>query len=331
MIRALALLACTSIALAIAGGGSDIAMSTVWNALRDFDDQDYAHVVIWQQRLPQVMIAAIVGSTLAVSGAVLQGIMRNPLASPGILGIASGATLFTVIFGFTLNIPLIWQGPIAFAGGMFGFGSALGLSRLVGGISDPRGLSFILSGTLVSMLYSACAHAVLLADPNLRAEALGWVTGNVNFTYAERLPLMAPLSLMAILVLWALARPITLLTIGKDAAASAGVNAEGTWWLAAGLVTLAASAAVAICGPVGFVGLVVPHLVRPFIGADLRRAIPANALAGAALLVLADMAARTAFAPRIVHTGVVMDLLGGLVFIWLVRRVYLRPTCRLPT
>lgn len=310
---------------ALAFGGSKIPLTTISASIWAFDGQSYAHVVIWQQRLPQVVIAATVGGALAVSGAVLQGLMRNPLASPAILGISSGATLFTVIFGFMLQIPLVWQGPVACLGGFFGFASALALARLVGGAPDPRGLSLILSGALVSMLYGALAHAILLMDPTLRSAALGWVTGNINFAYAARLPVMAPLALLAVLILWFLARPITLLSLGRETASATGVHAKRMWWASAGLVTLASSAAVAICGPVGFVGLVVPHLVRPLVGADLRRAIPINALVGASLLILADVIARSAFAPRVLHTGVVMDLLGGVVFIWLVRRVYLRP------
>lgn len=311
--------------LALRIGASDLSNATVWKALTAFDATEYSHYIIRQQRLPQVMIAGVVGAALAVSGAVLQGLMRNPLAAPSILGITSGATLFTVIFGFALGVPLLWQGPVAFAGGMFGFASALALSQLVGGDNDPRGLSLILSGALVSMFYSALAHAVLLSDPVLRQAALGWVTGNVNFAYADRLWVMAPVALLSVTVLWALSRPATLLTLGTDVAAATGVAAGRLWWLVAGLVALAASAAVAICGPVGFVGLVVPHIVRPLVGADFRKLIPASAFCGATLIVLADLVARTVFAPSVIHTGVVMDLLGGAVFVWLVRRVYLRP------
>lgn len=332
MIRSAVLVSCGFTALIFSSvfsltlGASGISLADIWAALTAFDDQSYDHFIIRHQRLPQITIAAVVGGALATSGAVLQGLMNNPLASPSLLGIASGATLFTVIFGFAIGIPLIWQGPIAFAGGLFGLASAIGLARLASGGKDPRGLTLILAGALVSMLYAALAQAVLLADATLRQATLGWVTGNINFAYADRLMLMAPLALAAVLGLWVFARPATLLTLGVDTAAAAGLEARRLWWLIIGLATLASSAAVTICGPVGFVGLVVPHILRPFAGADLRRAIPANMLFGAAFVILADVVARTAFAPRIANTGVVMDLLGGLVFIWLVRRVYLRPS-----
>ncbi|MGP9806208.1 FecCD family ABC transporter permease [Paracoccus sp. NSM] len=311
--------------LALSQGATRIAPADLWQAVTAFDPTRYEHFVVRHQRLPQVAMAGLVGAVLAGSGVVLQALMRNPLAEPSLIGISSGASLFTVLFGFALGAPVPWQGPIAFLGGIFGIASTLALSRLAAGGKDPRGLSLILSGALVSMLYGAMAQAVLLSDPALRQAALGWVTGNVSFVHADRLPLMAPLALLALAALWPMSRALTLLSLGREAAAAAGIEAQRVWFIATALVTLAASAAVAICGPVAFVGLVVPHMLRPLVGATLRRALPANALAGAGALILADLAARTALAPQQIHTGVVMNLLGGLFFIWLVRRVYLAP------
>ncbi|BDU36318.1 FecCD family ABC transporter permease [Vibrio nigripulchritudo] len=288
-----------------------------------FNDQSYDHFIIRHQREPRALIAIFVGATMAISGAVLQGLTRNPLASPSLLGISSGASLFVVFFGFYFVVPLEFHGYIALGGGFFGFISVVLLSKIAGIKNDPRNLSLILAGAIVSMLYGAIANSLILADQNLRNSLMNWLSGNINHVYFERLTEFWWLGLLAFILLWSQSHALTLMTLGVEKAESAGVSVKRTQLIAILCCVTASSAAVAICGPIGFIGLVVPHIVRPFAGAHFAHQLPMNAFVGATIGLLADMVARLGFAPFVLNTSVVMELLGGIVFIFIVRHFYL--------
>ncbi|SEB49355.1 iron complex transport system permease protein [Nitratireductor aquibiodomus] len=309
-------------------GATSISPRSVVEALLFFDQEEFDHFIVAYQRLPRALIAMFVGAVMACGGCVLQGLTRNPLASPSLLGVSSGATLFVIAGIFLLDIPLAWQGVVAIAGGLFGFASCLFVTRLTGMSRDPRGLGLILSGAVLSMLYSGLANALLLASPSRRSEFLSWVSGNINHAYADRLYSFWWLGAIGVALLFVLARPLTLVMLGREKAASAGVDVERVRFIALAAVVVSASAAVAVCGPIGFVGLIVPHMVRPFAGAAFKKALPANAVLGAATCLLADLAARTAFTPFVLHTGIMMDLLGGIAFAIIVKRCYLSPGAR---
>ncbi|MEW5421000.1 FecCD family ABC transporter permease [Amorphus sp. 3PC139-8] len=304
-------------------GASSIPAGKIVAALTQFDDTDYDHVVVAYQRLPPALIAIFVGAVMACGGCVLQGLTRNPLAAPSVLGVTAGATLFVVAGASVFGIGEAWQGLAAIGGGLFGFASTLVVARMAGLSRDPRGLALILSGAVVSMLYASIATALLLASPSRRSDFLGWVTGNINHVYAERLFDFWWIGAAGLILLMLLSRSLTLIALGPEKAASSGVNVRLVSPLALAAVVVSSSAAVAICGPIGFVGLVVPHIVRPFAGDAMTVALPANALLGASVVLAADIVARSAFAPYVVHTGVIMDLVGGLVFALIVKRFYL--------
>jgi len=307
----------------LAIGATYIALPEVISALVAFDPDDFNHYAVVYQRLPRALIAAYVGAMMASSGLVTQGMLRNPLAAPSIIGINAGATLFVVTGAFIFDLGIAAQGGAALAGAAAGLVSCLAVARLAGGDRDPRGLSFILAGGLVSMLYVALSNAILLSDPARRSDFLGWITGNINHVYADRLYQVWGLGAASFVVLLILARPLTLIMFGAEKAASVGVNVVWTRRLAFAAVLAAAGSAVAICGPVGFVGLVVPHMVRPLVGARFSAALPASASLGALVCLLADLIAGQAFQPYVLHTGIVMDLVGGLIFILIVKRYYL--------
>ncbi|TFH87215.1 iron ABC transporter permease [Billgrantia azerbaijanica] len=304
-------------------GATTIPVSVVADALLSFDPDNYDHYVVLYQRLPRVLIALHAGALMACGGLVLQGLTRNPLASPTTMGINAGAMLFVLAGAYFLNLGIDGRGAAALLGGMFGFATCLGVARLAGLVQDQGGLALILSGALTSMLLFGIANAILLTDPTRRTDFLGWVSGNINHVYADQLFRIWWIGLAALALLCVLARPLTLIMLGTDKAASAGVNVRWVRCLALLAVVLAASSSVAVCGPLGFVGLVVPHIVRPFAGADLTRSLPGAALVGATACLLADLIARHAFLPAVVHTGLVLDLVGGVVFALIVRRYYL--------
>ncbi|SMC63103.1 iron complex transport system permease protein [Fulvimarina manganoxydans] len=304
-------------------GAIVIPTSTILSAFLSFDRQDYAQNVVLYQRLPRALIALYVGALFASSGSVLQGLTRNPLASPATLGISAGAAAFVVGGVMLFDFGLEAQGFAALAGAILGFLASLTMARFAGLSRDPRGLSLILSGALVSMLLIGLANALLLSDPSRRADLLSWISGNINHVYADRLFSVWWLGAVSLGLLFALARPLTLMSLGREQAASAGVNVDLVTRLSLAAVMVGSGSAVAICGPIGFVGLVVPHLVRPFVGQDQRLGLPACALTGAIACLLADMVAREAFQPFVLNTGVLLDLLGGLAFLLIVKRFYL--------
>ncbi|UUX49280.1 iron ABC transporter permease [Nisaea acidiphila] len=318
------------LALNLSAGSGTIGPDEVFAALFSFDPEQYEHFVVLYQRVPRALIAVQVGATMACAGAVLQGLTRNPLAAPATLGISAGATVAVLIGVYLFDLGTRAQGMSALAGGVLGFLACIAVTRLVARARDPRGLTLILSGALVSMLQFGIANALLLSDPSRRTDFLAWVTGNINHFYADRLAMFWWIGALALLLLFTLARPLTLITVGTEKAASAGVNVPLVSGAALIAVAFAASSSVAICGPVAFIGLIVPHMIRPFLGGSFRLILPAAALTGATVCLLADLVARTAFSPYLLHTGIVMDLLGGAVFILIVKRRYLTARTRRP-
>ena len=327
-LAAVALILLASLFANLAIGAVTIGWRDVLAALTRFDADDYDHFVVVYQRLPRALIAIYTGALMAAGGTVLQGLTRNPLASPSTLGINAGAMLFVIVGAYTFNLGIVAQGVAALAGAAFGFMACLSVARLAGLSRDPRGLALILSGALVSMLFIGIANAFLLADPARRSDFLGWITGNINHVYADRLADFWWIGALSLVVLAVISRPLTLVMLGPEKAASAGVNVKWTSRIALAAVTLGAGSAVAICGPIGFVGLVVPHIVRPFIGAGFALALPASAMVGAIACLAGDLIARHAFSPYVLHTGILMDLVGGIVFVAIVRRFYLTPGAR---
>lgn len=304
-------------------GRSVIPLHETVATLMRFEAESFEQSIILYQRLPRALIAAYVGGVMACSGLVLQTLCRNPLASPSTLGVSAGATLYVVVGAFVFNLGLASQGFAALIGAVSGFIACLFVARLASRPNDSRGLALILSGALTSMLLMGLTNALLLSDPARRSEFLSWITGNINHVYFDRLAAFWWIGAAALTVLMLLARSLTLLSLGAEKAASAGVNTTFVTRLAFAATVLASGSAVAICGPIGFVGLVVPHIMRPLMGNDFTLSLPACTLAGAGLCILADLAAREAFQPYTVHTGLILDLLGGFVFAVIVKRYYL--------
>ncbi|WP_340620087.1 FecCD family ABC transporter permease [Xenorhabdus siamensis] len=307
--------------------GVNIAsVSQIYAALTQSEPQDYEQAVILYQRLPRALISVYVGAVMACSGLVFQGLIRNPLASSSTLGINAGATLFVIIGAISFGFDLTLQGIAALVGGLFGFLSSLAVSRLAGVNGVSRNLLLILSGTLIAMLYLGISNAVLLAYPALRTEYLSWLAGAINHAYITRLHHFWWFGILALMVLLLLARPLTLILLGYEKALSIGANAMLVSHIALISAIVASSSAVAICGPIGFVGLVVPHIVKPLVGQNFMLSLPACALTGASVCLIANLCAQTLFQPYVIHTGILMDFLGGLFFIWIIRKRYLSTT-----
>ncbi|WP_328728613.1 FecCD family ABC transporter permease [Falsiroseomonas algicola] len=278
-------------------------------------------------RAPRVLLAALVGAGLGAAGAAMQGLFRNPLADPALIGVSSGAALAAVaaivlggtVFGAAAGLLGLWLLPLAaFLGGL---GATLLMARLgsIGGVASVATL--LLAGVAVNALAGALTGLLIfMADDRQVRDITFWTLGSLAGARWQHLPVILLLVGLPSLVLCALARPLNALLLGEAEAYHLGVPVESLKRLAIILAAIAVAAGVAFTGLIGFVGLVVPHLVRLAFGSDHRIVLPGAALLGAALLVLADLAARSLAAPAELPVGVVTALIGAPFFLWLLRR-----------
>jgi iron complex transport system permease protein len=276
--------------------------------------------VVWAIRVPRVMLAVMVGAGLAISGAVLQGIFRNPLADPSIIGVSSGAAFGAVTAIVIGGTPFgLMTTPIAaFAGGIVTTLVVWTLSRRNGRVDT---VTLILVGiALNSMIGAGMGMLNYIADDEQLRAVVFWSMGSLGgATWRNNLAVL-PLVALGILVLPRKAGGLNLLVLGEREARHLGVNVDRTRLLLILVVALTTGAAVAFAGIIGFVGLIVPHLIRLVAGPDHRVLLPASALAGAALLVLTDLIARTIASPAELPIGVVTALLGAPFFLFLLLR-----------
>ncbi|MGV8881759.1 MAG: putative F420-0 ABC transporter permease subunit [Rhodoglobus sp.] len=312
-----------SIVIAVTIGPADIQFGEVWATIGShlgFGESPLSVLrdgIVWELRLPRVLTAAAVGAGLAISGAVMQAITRNPLADPYLLGLSSGASLGAVavlLLGAAVLLPLA-----AFMGSLLALGLTLILASSLGVITPTR---TVLAGLAVSSLASAITSLVIFwtVTGDSYREILGWLLGSLA---GARWPAVA-ITFVAILIagipIMLTGRLLDAFAFGDVSAASLGVNVSATRWgllVAAALLT---GAMVSVSGAIGFVGLILPHAVRLVVGAGHRVLLPLAALSGAIFLVWADTVARTVFDPRELPVGIVTALIGAPVFAFLLTR-----------
>ncbi|SDF22765.1 iron complex transport system permease protein [Blastococcus aurantiacus] len=271
--------------------------------------------VLLQLRLPRVVLAVLVGAALAVSGAAYQGVFRNPLADPYLLGAAAGAGL-----GATLTIaysPVQSLGPVgivplaAFAGALFGVFCALGLGSVAGGAHSP---TLLLAGIAVAAFLAAAQNLVQQQNTDDLRQIYGWMIGQLGSSQWSDVVLVLPYLGVACAVLLCCGRALDVLAVGDDEAASLGVHPGRLRLLVILAASLATASAVAVSGLIGFVGLVVPHIVRRLAGGSYTRVLPLSLLVGGAFLVVADLIARVILAPAELPIGVVTAFIGAPFF-----------------
>ncbi|MEA5617243.1 iron ABC transporter permease [Cronbergia sp. UHCC 0137] len=271
--------------------------------------------ILWDLRLPRIVAALVVGAALGMSGALLQGMLRNSLADPFILGISAGAGLIVILMIvlqiFPLAIPLA-----AWVGAILTSALVIFLGRAGGGISVER---LILGGVAVSALFgSVQSTLLLLAEDGQVQIALSWLVGSLNGRGWKEVTTAGPYIIVALLGGCLLARSLNVLALGDDLTVGLGVSLGRSRLLIGGIATLLAAGAVSISGLIGFVGLLVPHGVRLIVGTDHRFVLPLSALAGAWLLMFADLLSRLGAVE--LPVGSVTALLGSPLFIWLLYR-----------
>jgi iron complex transport system permease protein len=276
--------------------------------------------IVWDIRFPRALLACMVGAGLAMVGASLQAVTRNPLADPHLLGISAGgafgailALLHTGMFLGLLTVPLF-----AFLGALAATGLVLGVSQFAAATSADR---LILAGVAVSFIVMSLANVLIfLGDPRATHTVVFWMLGGLGL--AQWSQLLYPLVILVACgaYLWLSAGHLNAMTIGDETAATLGIAVARFRLTVFAIGALITGVMVAFSGIIGFVGLMVPHIVRFVVGGDYRRVLPASALLGAVFLLWADILARTVMAPDDMPIGIVTGLIGGGFFIWLLRR-----------
>jgi iron complex transport system permease protein len=304
-----------ALVLALSAGSVPIGAQGVFDALfaparapRETVD------IVLALRLPRALCAFAVGGLLALSGALMQVLLRNPLADPYVLGISGGAAVGALLAILAGAVALV--GPAAYAGALL---STMIVFALAGRAPVAGSSRLLLTGVVVAAGWSALIALMLSLAPAAQVKGmLYWLLGDLSGA-SDPWPALAALA-MALALAWALARSLNRLARGADHAAALGVNVNRIALVTHAVAAFAAAAAVTQAGSVGFVGLVVPHALRLSFGNDQRLLLPASVFAGGTLVMVADTLARTAFAPQQVPVGVITALLGVPTFLWLARR-----------
>jgi iron complex transport system permease protein len=313
------LLAVAAIVLSPLVGSTHISLRRAFDRSTPFGDNVDAQI-FFIARLPRTLAGALVGSLLASAGVVFQGLLRNPLATPFTLGVSAGAALGAML-AITFSWSLAWAGVSAaaaasFIGSLAAVGIVYALAR-----ARHRGLStnvLLLAGVTMNAFFSALILFVqYFADFSQTYRILRWLMGDLDVSSYQPIVTALPLAIISFATFAWLARPLNLLSLGDESAETRGLHVAGAQRTAFISASLATGAAVSIGGPVGFVGIVVPHLVRLIVGPDHRLVVPASALFGAAFLVACDLIARTVMAPIELPVGVITALIGGPFFLWL--------------
>ncbi|TCO60599.1 FecCD family ABC transporter permease [Actinocrispum wychmicini] len=278
-------------------------------------------LIVWRLRVPRVLMAAVVGAGLAVAGAVVQTVVRNPVADPHLLGLSSGASVGAVIVltsGSAL-LGVVTLPLAAFAGATLAMVVVLAMAQQRGRLQPLR---LVLVGVACAYLFSGITSFMLARtnDTAAQQQIIFWLLGGLSGTQWESLPIPALVLVAAIVVLLATARRMNVLVLGDDASAALGVDAVRLRWRLLILTTLLTGTVVAVSGGIGFVGLITGHLARMLVGADHRRMLPVTAVLGACFLVWADVLARIVIAPAELPVGVVTAFLGVPMFLLVMRR-----------
>ena len=300
-------------------GSTSISLAKAFDGSIPWEENVDAQIFV-VARLPRVLSGALVGATLAAAGVVLQAMLRNPLATPFTLGVSAGGALgamLAIAFGLEVGMMGVSSIPIAsFAGSLVAIGIVYWLAS-----SQKRGLStnvLLLAGVTLNSFFSALILFVqYLSDFTESFRTIRWLMGDLDVGSYSPIIAALPFVVAAFAVFAILPRTLNLLTLGDDVAAARGVEVVRTQRLAFLSASLATGAAVSLGGPIGFIGIVVPHLVRLMVGSDHRIVLPAAALFGAAFTVLCDLGARTIMAPLELPVGIITALIGGPFFLWL--------------
>ncbi|XOQ15238.1 MAG: Ferrichrome ABC transporter permease [Shouchella clausii] len=307
-----------ALVLSISYGAAQIDFKTVWQAVFSFNPALTEHQIIQEIRLPRALGAALVGSFLAVSGAIMQGMTRNALAEPSIMGVMDGAALaIAIMFAFAAHVSGFHLMVASFIGAGAGAAFVFAIGSLARGGLTPAKLA--LAGVTVGAFLSAISSGIAIHF-DVAQDISFWFAGGLSGMNWTNIKLIVPVAMIGLLLALALSKSVTVLSLGEDVARGLGQRIFLVKTLGVVAVLLLTGAGVAVAGSIGFVGLVIPHITRGLVGVDYRYIIPCSAVLGALLLVLADLAARLVNAPYETPVGAMTALIGVPFFLYLARR-----------
>jgi len=299
-------------------GYADTSWHTVKAAYTAFDGSN-EQLIIRDIRMPRAIIALLVGAALAASGALMQALTRNPMASPGILGVHAGGGFFIVagisLFSIGSSMAMLW---LAFAGSGFAALSVYFIAQVGNGGFTP--LKLTLAGATLAALFTSFTTALLIGDEQTLDLVLFWLAGSVQGKSLNQLVTVLPFLISGVVVVLFMGRSLNIYAVGEQLAKGLGQRTEWLKVMSLLVVVLLAGSSVAIAGPIGFVGLVIPHIVRALVGSDYRWVIPYCLVVGGCLLLAADIGARFIAFPKEVPVGVMTALVGAPFFIYMARR-----------
>ena len=313
------------VGMALFVGSARLAPTAVLAALTGREHADsVASVVTLSLRMPRIAVAVLAGGALAVAGVAFQALTRNPLAEPSVLGVSAGAAFGVVLaqifgLGFTI-LAALGLAAFAFAGALIAAGAVYVIASAGSGLAIP---TLLLAGVIVGIFFSSAITVLIsIVDFNRLGGVIHWLLGNLAPIPPEALAVFAALALTGFWLVVGQARELNVLALGEEAAAQLGVHAERLKLRIFGGAALLTAVAVAFAGPIGFVGLIVPHLLRGVLGHDNRVLVPAALLGGATFLLLADTVARNVIAPAELSVGVITAFCGAPFFVYLLRARY---------
>lgn len=294
-------------------GAISLSLQDVWQGLFLGAEN---HFTVYEYRLPRIFLAILVGAGLALSGALVQGVIRNPLASPDVLGVSHGAGLAAVFYmTYFSDASTDWLPEVALIGGLF---AALVLWWLVG--THSSAIKLAITGVALAAFWASCIDFLMLTNPLEINNALLWLTGSLWGRSWPQLQALLPWFVLLPIAL-GLSKYLNLLDLGDDSATSLGISPQVLRLLALTIAVSLTAACVSICGPIGFLGLVAPHLTRKLVGGRHQALLPATMLTGACLLLSADLAARTIDPPIELPAGILTAIIGAPYFLWLLLRM----------
>lgn len=311
----------TALLLSLAIGSVFISPADVWHAIIGTTDNETFRTILWDIRLPRTVLIAMVGAALAGSGAAYQGLFRNPLADPFLIGVASGAGLGAIV-AMSINWPYTALGLLAIP--LAAFITSLLTVYLVYNFAHVGGTvpttNLILAGVAVSSFATSLTSFLVLRSTGEVRRAIGWLLGGVSLAGWDATLALIPYLFIGLATLVLSGYALNLLQFGDDQATQMGLNVRRAKFIIIAAASLVTAAAVSFAGIIGFVGLIVPHVVRMWWGVDYRRIIPLSILGGASALLLADVLSRIVLAPQELPVGIVTALAGAPFFLWVLRR-----------
>ena len=309
------LLLLASVWFGVSFGSVDVPISTLW----DKETNPVAYSILWQIRMPRVILAMLVGASLSIAGAAFQGLLKNPLADPYTLGISSGASVgavATIFFGISLPFLGNYTLPIfSMIGAVITIFCVMTFARVVDRTMKMETL--ILTGIIFSSFLGSCISLMVALTGEQLREIIGWLLGSVSMRGWPYVQMIVPFVIIGTLMIWLNRRELNAMIYGEERAQYLGVNVKRSKYMILAGGSMLTGASVAVSGIIGFVGLVIPHMVRILIGADHRHLLMLSLLNGASLLVICDLVSRTIIAPTELPIGVITAFIGAPVFAYI--------------